>query len=84
MCHQAVRVFGQDGFVGSDLEATAFSIADNRTHEFAEWDEPALARLLEELRAEDGLDGVDRTSTPLLRRGPRGSPGTHLTLLLCS
>jgi DNA modification methylase len=45
-------------FDGSDLEATAYSIADNRTHEFAEWDEPALAKLLDELRAEDGLDGV--------------------------
>ena len=29
-------------FEGSDLDATAFSIADNRTHEFAQWDEPAL------------------------------------------
>lgn len=45
-------------FEGSDLEATAFGIADNRTHEFSTWDEPALARLLEELRAEDALDGV--------------------------
>ena len=25
-------------FEGSDLDATAYSIADNRTHEFAEWD----------------------------------------------
>jgi len=45
-------------FDGSDVEATAYAIADNRTAEFAEWDEPALARLLEELRAEDELDGV--------------------------
>ena len=45
-------------FTGSDLEATAFAIADNRTHEFATWDEPALAKLLQELRAEDSLDGV--------------------------
>ena len=45
-------------FEGSDLDATAYSIADNRTHEFAEWDEPALASLLEQLRAEDALDGV--------------------------
>lgn len=45
-------------FGGSDLEATAFQIADNRTHEFATWDEPALAKLLQELRAEDSLDGV--------------------------
>jgi DNA modification methylase len=45
-------------FEGTDLEATAFSIADNKTHSFSEWDEPALAKLLEELRAEDALDGV--------------------------
>ncbi|MBK9386049.1 MAG: DNA modification methylase [Planctomycetes bacterium] len=45
-------------FDGPDLEATAFAIADNKTHEFAEWDEPALAKLLHELRAEDGLEGV--------------------------
>ncbi|MFO1077986.1 MAG: DNA modification methylase [Planctomycetota bacterium] len=45
-------------FTGSDLEATAFAIADNRTHEFATWDEPALAKLLQELRAEDALEGV--------------------------
>jgi DNA modification methylase len=45
-------------FEGSDLEATAYAIADNRTHEFSEWDEPALAKLLQELRAEDSLDGV--------------------------
>ncbi len=45
-------------FDGSDIEATAYAIADNRTHEFAEWDEPALAQLLEQLRAEDALDGV--------------------------
>ena len=45
-------------FEGSDLEATAFGIADNRTAEFAEWDQPALAELLGELRAEDALEGV--------------------------
>ncbi|MBI4881792.1 MAG: DNA modification methylase, partial [Planctomycetes bacterium] len=45
-------------FSGSDLDATAFAIADNRSHEFASWDEPALAKLLEELRAEDALEGV--------------------------
>jgi ParB-like chromosome segregation protein Spo0J len=45
-------------FDGSDLEATAYAIADNRTHEFAEWDESALASLLDELRKEDALDGV--------------------------
>ena len=45
-------------FEGTDLDATAFAIADNRTAEFAEWDQAALADLLEELRAEDSLDGV--------------------------
>ena len=45
-------------FDGSDLDATAYSIADNRSHEFSEWSEPDLAKLLEELRAEDALDGV--------------------------
>ncbi len=53
--HQQVPVVWFDG---SDLEATAFAIADNRTHEFAEWDEPALAQLLEQLREEDALSGV--------------------------
>ncbi len=48
-------------FEGPDIEATAYAIADNRTHEFSEWDEPALAKLLEELRAEDALDGVGYT-----------------------
>lgn len=45
-------------FDGSDLEATAYQIADNRSSEFAEWDEPSLVRLLEGLREEDALDGV--------------------------
>jgi DNA modification methylase len=45
-------------FEGSDLEAAAYAIADNRTHEFASWDDPALAKILEQLRAEDSLEGV--------------------------
>lgn len=45
-------------FKGSDLEATAYSIADNKTHEFSSWDENALSSLLKELRAEDALEGV--------------------------
>ena len=45
-------------FEGSALEATAYAIADNRTAEFAEWDQSALAGLLQTLRAEDALDGV--------------------------
>lgn len=39
-------------FDGTDLEATAYAIADNRTAEFAEWDEPALARILEHVLSE--------------------------------
>ena len=45
-------------FDGTDLEATAYQIADNRTHEFSTWDNAALGKLLEELRAEDALEGV--------------------------
>ncbi|MFO1077944.1 MAG: ParB N-terminal domain-containing protein [Planctomycetota bacterium] len=45
-------------FDGDDLAATAYQIADNRTHEFAEWNDAELAALLQQLRAEDALDGV--------------------------
>jgi len=45
-------------FEGPEIEATAYSIADNKVAEYAEWDEPALAKLLQELQAEDALDGV--------------------------
>jgi DNA modification methylase len=48
-------------FDGDDLAATDFSIADNRTHEFAEWNDAELAALLEQLRKEDALDGVGYT-----------------------
>jgi DNA modification methylase len=40
------------------VEATAYSIADNQTSLLAEWDSPALAKLLEDLRAEDAIDGI--------------------------
>jgi hypothetical protein len=46
------------GSTADDLDATAFSIADNRTHEFASWNEAELAALLRELKEEDALDGV--------------------------
>jgi hypothetical protein len=52
-------------FEGPDIEAVAYAIADNRTHEFSDWDEPALAKLLEELRAEDALDGVGYTDSDI-------------------
>ncbi len=48
-------------FDGSEHDATAYSIADNRTAEFASWDKQALAPLLQELRAEDSLDAVGFT-----------------------
>jgi DNA modification methylase len=41
-----------------DITATALGIALNRTGELAAWDEPALGRLLQELRTADALDGV--------------------------
>ncbi len=52
-------------FRGSDLDAVAFGIADNKSHEFAEWDEPSLAKLLTQLAAEDALDGVGFTEEEL-------------------
>ena len=45
-------------FHGTDLDATAYAIADNRTHEFAQWNDAELIKLLEHLKAEDSLDGV--------------------------
>ena len=42
----------------TNLDATALGLALNRSAELAEWNEPTLAKLLAELRAEDGLDGV--------------------------
>jgi len=45
-------------FDGPDIEAVAYSIADNRTAEFAEWNDAELVKLLEELRAEDALEGT--------------------------
>ena len=49
-------------FDGSDLDAAAFSIADNRTHEFSSWDDTSLAAILKVLRAEDSLEGVGYTT----------------------
>ena len=60
---QAARELGHSKvpvvwFEGSDIDAVAFGIADNRTHEFATWDDQALATILGQLREEDSLDGV--------------------------
>jgi DNA modification methylase len=54
-------------FVGSDLDATAYQIADNRTHEFSEWSDAELAPLLEQLRKEDALEGVGFTDDDIDR-----------------
>lgn len=45
-------------FQGSDLDAAAYNVADNRTHEFSSWDDGSLAQILAALRAEDALEGV--------------------------
>jgi len=49
----------------SGTDAAALGIALNRTAELAEWDDGALARILEQLRAEDALDGVGYSPTDL-------------------
>lgn len=48
-----------------DLNAAGLSIACNRTSSLGDWDDPALAKLLEELRAEDALDGVGFSSAEI-------------------
>src|SRR5436190_13313227 len=45
-------------FDGSDLDALSFAIADNRSHEHAEWNDAELVQILEQLKKEDALDGV--------------------------
>ena len=46
-------------FGGSDLEAVAFGIADNKLHDLSSFDQPALAKLIDELRREDvSFDGL--------------------------
>jgi len=60
-----------------DTTATALGIALNRTAELAEWDESTLARLLQDLRAEQSFDGVgfyDDDIDALLAELDDGSP----------
>lgn len=61
-------------FTGSDLDAVAFGIADNKTATFSDWDEPALAKLLAHLQAEDAIEGVGFTDDEIeaLKRAARG------------
>ena len=52
----------------SGTDATALGIALNRTSELAEWDDGALAKILEQLRTEDGgLDGVGYSTAEIDR-----------------
>ena len=48
-----------------DLKATALGIALNRTAELASWNDQTLAKLLEELKAQDSLDGVGYSPSDL-------------------
>jgi hypothetical protein len=52
-------------FSGTDLDAVAYQIADNRTGELATWDEAALSSMLTALRDEDALDGVGYSAEEL-------------------
>ena len=52
-------------FDGSDLDAVAYNLADNRLHEFSQWNEPELAALLQQLKSEDSLDGVGYSTEDL-------------------
>ncbi|MFO1053927.1 MAG: DNA modification methylase [Planctomycetota bacterium] len=54
-------------FVGSDIDAVAYSLADNRTHEYSQWSDADLASLLEQLRKEDALEGVGFTDEEIDR-----------------
>ncbi|MFO1052232.1 MAG: DNA modification methylase [Planctomycetota bacterium] len=54
-------------FTGSDLDAVAFCIADNKTATFATFDDEALSKLLAKLREEDALEGVGFTDEDIDR-----------------
>jgi DNA modification methylase len=60
------------------IEAVAYAIADNRSSDLSEFDGPALAKLLAELRAEDMLADVgfsDEEFAELLADIPSDVPG---------
>ena len=52
-------------FEGDDLEATAYNLADNKSHEHSDWHDEELVALLEVLKEEDALDGVGFTEDDL-------------------
>ena len=64
---------------GTELEMHAFAIADNRTSEFADWDNEMLSVLLGQLQEEDMLDGVGYTDAEVFdlidRFGADETPG---------
>ncbi len=64
---KAAKELGQDRvpvvwFEGSDLEAAAYGVADNKTHAFSQWDEQALGAILRVLQAEDAADAIGFSS----------------------
>src|SRR5881628_2277642 len=42
-------------FEGPDIDAVAYGVADNKTHDYSDWDDAALVKILHELQAEDSL-----------------------------
>lgn len=68
-------------FNGSDLDAVAYSIADNKLGEISQWADLELAKILEQLRTEDALDGVgfdDDEINRLLKELEASLPPTEL------
>ena len=61
-----------------ELTATALGIALNRTADLATWDEPALAKLLAQLAAEDALEGVGYTPEEVALLCRAGEPEAEL------
>jgi len=45
-------------FEHSEIKAIKYNIADNRTHQFSEWADEELVRILEGIKAEDSLEGT--------------------------
>lgn len=52
------------------VEATAYAIADNRTAELAEWDQPALGEILVSLGDLEATGFTDEERDTLLRNDP--------------
>jgi hypothetical protein len=47
-------------FDGTEDEAQAYALVDNRSAELSEWDYPALAAQLKAVRERDGAQGIER------------------------